>query len=321
MNYWLDIRLKIRDFFKKHKKVIYICLTIWLIVIAINYLLKFRPEPKAKPKTTLDIHSPIMDEGEKVPDRYKETISELIDDFMKYCNDKEYDKAYNLLTTEYKNKFVSDKNEFIKYVDTKFKNKRLYNIQNYSNIDGAYVYKVRFMEDILASGTTNGYLYVEEKYVVKEENGSLKLALGGYIKEEPLNLQFEDEYMKINVTRRDIYYDQVLYYAEIVNKTDNYIVLSNQQEYNEVSLNVGNEKRNFVSALGTNVVALKNQKIEKAFRFEQFADEKNVATKLNFDAIRILPSFSGNTSLYEKEKENAIKLYSVTINLQPTNKK
>lgn len=315
MNYWLDMRLKIRDFFKKHKRTIYIVLIVWAIIIGINYFLKNMKNVNITPKTTLAIHEPIMNEGDKVPERYKDAITNLIDNFIEYCNNKDYDKAYDLLSTEFRNKFLSNKDDFIDYVDKKFKIKKIYNIQNYSNIDNAYVYRIRLMEDILESGTSNGYQYLEEKYVVKKEGSTLKLALDGYVKEENLDLQFEDENMKMSVTKKDVFYDRVYYYVEITNKTDNYILLANQLEYSEILLDVNNEKRDYISNLGSNVVILKHQTTEKIFEFEKYVDELNKENRLIFDAVRILPTYSGNPSAYEKEKENATKLYSITFNL------
>lgn len=317
MNYWLDIRLKIRDFFRKHKKKIAIIIIIWAVVIAINYFLKNQKPAEVTPITTYEPHSPVMDEGDRVPESYKQPINVLIDSYVNYCNNKEYENAYNLLSNEYKTKFLNNIDDFKEYVNVKFATKKLYNIQNYSNIDNSYVYRVRFLEDILASGTTNGYGYYEEKIVVKLEGDTLKLALDGYIREEEVGIQAEDNYLKMKIIKKDVFYDKVRYKIEFTNKTSNYIVFQDGTELSEIQLQLTNEKRDLVTRSDSNIVILPNQTKEVTLVFEKFIeeDDSDIAIKLN--AIRVLPQFSGDINKAKQEKENALKLYSLTINLQP----
>lgn len=318
MNYWLDIRLKIRDFFKKHKKKIIIIIIIWLVIIAINYFLKNSKTIEVKPNTTYKPHSPVMDETGSVPESYKEPINTLIDNYVKYCNNKEYEQAYNLLSDEYKNKFCNKLEEFKNYVDKKFDTKKIYNIQNFSNINDVYIYRVRFLKDILASGTTDEYNYTEEMFVVKVENNQLKLNLNGYIQEENIGIEAEDEFMQIKIENRVIYYDTVTYTVKFRNKTSNYIVLQDGTEGNsEVELQTLNSKRQLLTNSNSNMVILPNYSSTKNLSFEKYGEEGKEDTALILNAIRVLPEFSGNINKAKQEKEKAVKLYSLTINLQP----
>lgn len=309
MGFWLNIRLKIRDFFKKHKKKIAIVIIIFGIVIAINRFLATHPEVET-PKTTYEPHSPVMDETDDVPEKYKEPINNLIDNYINYCNNKEYENAYNLLSNEFKSKYCKTLDEFKSYVDELYNEKKIYNIQNYSNVNNVYVYRIRLLEDILATGTTNGYEYKEEKIAIKEENGVLKLALNGYIGEEQLGIIAEDEYMKINIVKKDVKYDTETYTIEFTNKTNNYIRLADNTESNEILLQLPNDKRNAKNLQNGNIIILPNYTYTREITFDKYYDSGENATALILNAIRVLPEFSSNI-------ENAIKLYSLTINLQP----
>ena len=319
MNYWLDIRLKIRDFFRKHKKKLAIIIIIWSVIIAINYFLKNVEHTNEIPITTYEPHNPVMDEGDRVPEAYKQPINVLIDSYVNYCNNKEYEKAYDLISNEYKKKFLNNIEDFKEYVNVKFSTKKLYNIQNYSNIDNTYVYRVRFLEDILASGTTNGYDYDEEKIVVKLEGDALKLALDGYIREEEVGIQAEDNYFKMKIVKKEIFYDKVKYIVELKNKTSNYIVLQDGTELSEIQLQLTNEKRDLVTRHDSNIVILPNQTKEITLNFGEFIEEEDNDIAIKLNAIRILPKFSGDINKAKQEKEKAIKLYSLTINLLPEN--
>lgn len=314
MNYWLDIRLKIRDFFRKHRKKIVIILIAWAVIIAVNYFLKNR-ETIELPKTTYEPHSPIMDNTDSVPESYKQPINNLINDFFEYCNKKDYNNAYSLLSSEYKSIYCPDIKDFKEYVNNNFESKKIYNIQNYSNLNKTYVYNVRILDDILASGTTDGYTYSEDKFVVKEEDGILKLALNGYCGTENVNILAESEYLNIKVLKKEVTYDQVTYTVELKNKSQYFIVLEDNTEENEISLKVVSEKRKEQSADGSNLILLPKETVTRELTFTKFFYDGQTASSLDLDAIRVLPVYSGKKENAEKEKEKAIKLYSLSVKL------
>lgn len=320
MNYWLDIRLKIRRFFRKHKKKIIIILIVWVIVIAINYYLKNRTKVII-PQTTYEPHSPVMDTTDKVPEAYKEPISNLIHNFVEYCNNKDYESAYNLLSEQYKARYCNNIDSFKIYVDNAFATKKIYNIQNFSNINSTYIYRVRLLEDILASGTTNEYVYTEDKYVIKEENGILKLSLNGYCGQEELNINVEDDNMQVKIIKKDIQYDKTAYTVQIKNKTQNFIVLADSTTYDEIQLKLPNELRTAKYMTDSNLVILPNETITREMTFDEYFDDNQEPTNLILNSIRILPEYTGDEEKAEAENENAIKLYSLSIDLMPKERK
>lgn len=315
MNYWLDIRLKIRGFFRKHKKKIVIILIVWSVIFAINYFLKDR-EKIELPKTTYEPHSPVIDTTDSVPESYKEPINILINNYFEYCNKKDYESAYNLLSSTFKNKYCDNLESFKKYVDNNFKTKKIYNIQNFSNVNNTYIYRIRVMNDILASGTTDGYEFTEEKFAIIQENGVLKISLNGYCWSEDLNIEAEDEYVKIKLVKKDVQYDKVTYTVEFKNKSQYYIVFADNTEKNEILLQVPAEKRNVKNMTNSNLVVLPNETKTRELTFSKYVYDKQEESSIIFNTIRVLPEFSGDTEKAAKEKEKAIKLYSLTINLK-----
>lgn len=320
MNYWLDIKLKIRRFFRKHKKKIIIIFIIWAVIFAINYYLKHR-EIIIKPQTTYEPHSPVMDETDDVPEKFKEPISNLIHNYVEYCNNKEYENAYNLLSESFKAIYCNNIEDFKTYVDNKFATKKIYNIQNFSNINDTYVYRVRLLEDILASGTTDEYTYTEEKYVIKEENGILKISLNGYCGSQDLNIEVEDDNMRIKIVKKEMEYDNVTYTVEFTNKTNYYIVLVDPTTTKEILLKFPNEERAATNMTDSNLVILPNETVSREIVFNEYFDDKQDPTQLIFNSIRILPEFTGHEEKAEEENANAIKLYSLKIDLVPQERK
>ena len=320
MGYWLDIKLKIMRFFRKHKKKIIIILIIWAIVIAINYYLKNRPKIVV-PKTTYDPHSPVMDNTDDVPEKYKEPISNLVHNYIEYCNNKDYESAYNLLSKEFKEKYCDNIEDFKEYVDNIFSTKKIYNIQNFSNINNTYVYRVRLLEDILESGTTDDYKYSEEKYVIKEEDGILKMSLNGYCGKEDMDVDVEDDNMQIKILKKDIQYDKTTYTVEIKNKTSNYIVIADTLTNDEIQIKLPNEQRTAKYLTNADICILPNSTETFEFTFDEYFDDNQEPTNLIFNTIKILPEYTGREENIQKEIENAVKLYSLSIDLIPTIRK
>ena len=87
--------LKMKDFWRKNKTKIIIALLIWLVIVIINYILK-NVNVEITPKTTYEPHTAIMDDS-KVPEKLQNPIEELISKYINYCNNKEYENAYNML--------------------------------------------------------------------------------------------------------------------------------------------------------------------------------------------------------------------------------
>lgn len=318
MNYWLDIRLKISRFFRKHKKKIIIILVVWAVVIAINYYLKYMPKNYV-PKTTYEPHSPVIDKTDKVPESYKEPISNLINDFVENCNNKNYEAAFDLLSNEYKERYKISLEDFKQYVDNTFPNKKLYNIQNYSNLNNTYVYNVRLLDDILEDGTTDGYDYSEYKFVVRKEGDVLKLSLNGYCGYKDLGINVADDYMEIEIQRVYITYTETSYVLKISNKTNNYIVLTDRDnEVTSILLKLPKENRAANYLLDSNIVIHPNETKELELQFNEFFDDGQEPTKLILNSIKILPEYTGIEENFEKEMENAVKLYSLAIDLIPS---
>lgn len=315
MDFWLDFRLKIRDFFRRYRLIIIIAIIVVAIIFTINFWLQGNNAKKIAQNNSINNFSmPVIDTKEKLPDGYDEKIDELISSYFNYCNNKEYENAYALLNEEFRNIYFKNVDRFKIYIDKVFASKRMYNIQNYSNQNNTYVYNVRIMDDILATGTTDSYQYLEDKFVIKEENGELKLALNGYCGEEKLNIIAEDDYMKINILSKRVFYDKETYIVQYTNKTKNFIVLANGKESAEICLEIQGQTR-VADTTDSSIVILPNETTTNTISFEKFLDDGKNSTQFVLNAIRVLPEYSGTEANLESEMKKAIKLYSRTINL------
>lgn len=310
MNF-LDLRLKVRNFFKKYKKLLIIIIIVWAIIIAINYFLKQLNENQ-KPTTTYEPNKAVMDDSE-VPKALQEPINNLIGEFVGYCNDKNYETAYSMIDADCKEISYPTIDSFKAYVDNIYTTKKIYNIQNFSNVDNNYIYNVRILDDIMATGTNgNGYLYYEEKFVLKDTDQGLKLSIGGFIEKKDLNISTEDEYLKIEIPYKIVEYDTETYVVKITNRTQNPIVLLDDSISNEIELSLGTQKRNMQNSSENLIMVNARETKTVKLYFTKFVDDGNIPEKLMFNAVRVLQSYAGNE---QNTVDNAIDKYSLNIDL------
>ena len=311
---FLKLRLKIRNFFKDHKRTIIIIFLVWLLIFAINFILSLRKEEKTL-SSTFEPAVSIVD-SKTVPEKDHSLITDVVDKYMNYCNNGEYENAYNMLSENCKNKaFKGDIKKFEEYIKSIFTQKKRYSLQSYSNYDDKHIYLLKIFNDYLATGLTGEeFATFDEKLLMVKEGDEYKLNIGDFIDVVDLKRVVEDDYSKIRILSKAVFCDHAEYLVKITNKTDYTMVISSVYEGNEVILDVGNDKRPMTN-LSTEIVLAPGETQEYTLNFDKYIESKQEAQALIFNKIRILQSYTGNEEDAEKEKENAIKLYSLTIPL------
>ena len=307
------IRLKLRNFIKRNRKIIIIVLLLWLLVMVINQFLKNYSFQDFE-RTTYNEHQAIMDTGETVPERLEQPINETIDTYFNYCNNKQYEEAYQMVSDDCKRIYFPTLEDFKEYVDIVFDENKIYYLQNFSNYNGTYIYRMRIMEDLMATGLTNkdNLYFYEEKIALKEEDDKISLSLRQYITSENIEEIYEDDYVKITIKSKDVFYEQEIYNIEVKNKTSKTVVLADTQESNEIILQVGSEMRG-TDVDNLYVVIYPEETQEYSLAFTKFYDEENLPAGLIFNAVRILNQYSGFEELKDYEINTAEALYSIEI--------
>lgn len=308
-------RLKIRNFIRDNRKKIIIIILVWLLIFIINFLLGIRKQ-KVVLNTSYKPNKSVIDSADSVPEKDHKKISNILDTYFNYCNNSEYDNAFKMLSDSCKEKaFNNDINKFIEYVKSIYTEKKRYSIQNYSNYENKYIYTMKIFNDIITTGLTGEeYSYYEEKVIMTKENDEIKLNVGDFIDKIDLKRVVEDDYSKIRILSKAIFYDHEEYYIKITNKTDYIMVMSSIYESDEILLDLGNIRRQMTNP-NSEIVLNPGETKEYTIKFQKYADEEEEAQAIILNKIRILKSYTGKEENSEKEKSNAIKLYSLTIPL------
>lgn len=282
-------RLTVKEFFRKYGKRILIILAVWGVILLINYFVGKYDKEYPKIDTNYEPHNSVMESEETVPDKLKTPIEELIGKFVDYCNNKDYESAYNLLSTDCKNNVYPDIEDFKKYVNSVFPNKKIYNIQNFSNKDNVYIYTVKILNDILASGLSNeedSNVY-SEKYAIVTENNELKLSIREYVGRQNLSYMYEDDDMKIKIESVDRKYDNIVYNINIRNKSENYMVFADNVTDYEIALDTSDGLLRRGDEVLTTVELFPEETKDFNIKFSVFYDDNTEINGILFDYIRV----------------------------------
>ncbi len=241
----------LRRFYYNNKtkiwRIILITAIILGIIYGINYQLKFERENAVKQPiinepiestTNNDVNDDILKSeesainGNNISGNKLNNDVELLKNFFELCNNKEYEKAYELVSNECKENLYGNYDVFKKaYCDNIFNTVKTYSIENWSGS----TYKVRFFEDILATGQTSENMTVQDYItIVEDDSGEDKLNINNYISRTKLDKTNTQNDITINVFNKDTYMDYEIYNIQVINNTSKNICLDSGEEVSTI---------------------------------------------------------------------------------------
>lgn len=312
-----DVRVKVRHFFKSYGKPIAIVILVILVLALINRFL-MRRRYTSVPQTTYTPNVPILGSTTKeVPKEVANEFEKFIENYIGYCNNANFVAAWNLVSEDCKkNNFGNSYDTYVEYILQKFNGSyKRYAIQNYSNLDGKYIYNVKIFDDYLATGLTNQrFAYQEEKFTISY-NSDKKLVcnVGNYMDSKDLNYMISNDYLRVEVTGVIEKYNFQIYEFNFINRTNYTVVIKDGLTGDwEVGLAVGNEIR---STIDDDIIIVlgPGESVNTELAFEKFYDSASTAKGIVFNSVRVMENYTGDFETAEAEVENAIDKFSMTI--------
>ena len=108
----------------------------------------------------------------------KNKIYSVMDKFVKYCNQGDYESAYELLSDDCKKNLYTTANIFCnRYMKITFSEYLDYTMVLDKKDENSYSYKVTFKTDAMASGSTNTNIKIRKGYntFIITETGNVKI--------------------------------------------------------------------------------------------------------------------------------------------------
>ena len=188
-----------------------------------------------KNETNVDIESTSSAiTGEEVPEEVLKGDTSAIGKFMDFCNQGKVEEAYNMLTNECKENVFNTLEAFQQgyYQDIFDGQQKIYTVENLMG----KTYKVRIMENMLATGKSNDGYSKQDYITVKEEDGEDKLNINNYIGHTDINKTTEKDEISMQVISKEAYMDYEEYKINVTNNKDQAIVLDGRSNVDSLYL-------------------------------------------------------------------------------------
>lgn len=315
---FLNLKLKIHDFYRKYRNIIIAIIVAWVIMIIVNNFIK-NYDPKKEPQTTYQPDIPIMSAGTdtKISSKISDAFNNIVDTYITYCNNKDYEKAYSMLAEDCKKDMFPDILDLRTYIDEAYKTKMVYTVQSYYNKGSIYVFRIRIFEDILATGLTGKeeLPFLNELISIDTSKKGMPISINGYINREKLNVVYEDNSMKVTVTSVMREYERETYTLKITNRTEYPIIISDNGGLDgDVMLKLDAEDRSLKNSANWNIAISAGATNEYTFTFNKYFHETDTSRAIKFNNVKIVKTYP---AIYNDDGEiqNAINTYSMQINL------
>ena len=306
MNLFTNLRTRINNFFKKNDGYIIVSIIVIFFLFNFNQLFK-NIEINTTPITIGSNDTAILEGEEKFPSKITEDGKKKIKEFLDYCNKKEYDKAYEMLSEDCKANEFKNKEEAIGYMIRLFPYNRKYEIQAYMNRQNYYIYQVKVFDDFLKTGLSKKrFEYDDEKITIVDTKDGLKLNIRGYIKSEDANGMYEDNNLKLEALKRHYSFMDESYTIRVTNRTEKTLILNDTAEgrVGQIYMHIGEDVRKIEGSSTIILEPLSTKEIK--LTFPRLFDPGRVATDIQFAEVR----FSKN---YDMKNENYDQKYSVKL--------
>lgn len=281
----------------REKIIIVIAIIAFFIIViqVINGLLKNKSYSNENINTnkTVDVTKPTRSEitGQELTEKITETNTDLIKDFVTYCNSQEIQKAYDLLSNDCKLEYENDINAFKNnYINKIFDKAKTYKLDLMGSVSGAHTYKITYYkEDLLATGGISNN-NIEDYITIIKENNENKINISSFIRKENINKSQSSNGIEIVVNNKKVYRSYEIYNLTIKNNTKNNISISDGINNSDIYLMDKNNTKYtaFVNEIPMYNLSLRNgQQANVEVKFNKIYDIYRNIEKMCFDNIKI----------------------------------
>lgn len=176
--------------------------------------------------------------GEGVSGNQLRTATSTIDQFVSYCNEKNLQGAYDLLTDECKEQMYNSVDVFEQayYKDVFEGEQKTCTIENWIG----NTYRVRLIDNLLATGKSNNGYAKQDYITVNKVNDGYKLNINNYIGYKELGKTTTQDGITIEIVSKNTFMDYEEYKVKVTNSTDKLIKLDGGSDVRSLYLEDSN---------------------------------------------------------------------------------
>ena len=302
-------------------KTILIIVSIFAVIYGVNYFMRLQndnyntlaqniPQNTIVDNTSLTTNQSVVG-GSTIDDSILEEHITVIENFLNLCNNKEFEKAYELLSTDCKENVFNNYNLFkTAYCDKIFNTSKTYTTENWSGS----IYRIRLVEDILATGQSSTMgTAIQDWYTIVDEDGEEKLNINNYIgKREFTDSTSTENDITIKILEKNTYKDYENYTIEVTNNTDNTIYLDDGEDTSTIYIEDSNGVKHEAASseiIYSTLTLMPGQTKRYTIKFTNTYITNREITSMTFDKVIL------NYDEYLTNTENYEDTISITINI------
>ena len=318
------IRLKISNFIKKHKdkiqdliqKIIIVAMGIFIATIILSVLSNIDYSENVDKSNEQNVYKPTetIIKGDNVSKEQYEEDKTLVNTFLEYCNNGEVEKAYNLLSKECKQEVYTTLNIFQEnYYKILFDKKRECNLQAWISTKDYIVYKVRYANNMLATGVYDESDVYQDYITLNRKNDTEKISIGNFVDSIECSIITETEQLKAEVIKKTLCMTYEEYEIKIKNKTNEVILLNNLKNPTNIAIvTQANVRYNaYTSKIFINDLIIYPESTKNiTIRFKKNLSIDDMSKEIQISNI------IKNYELYKENQDKYTDLTNITIELE-----
>lgn len=281
-------------FYNQNRYMVWLVILVLIAIIALIQILNNFASEKSDIEKTINQNNNITTTDKNYSvitgKEVKKEVSKIIDEFVAYCNNKEIEKAYALLSNECKEILYPTVEDFIKnYYNKLFNKKKVYTYQAWITNNNKYTYKLDFMEDMLATGEASN-TSILDYYTVIKNGDKYELNINKFVGITHINKTATKRNITINVNKKRVYMDYEIYEIEVENNLKQEIMLDSLQKTKTIYLEDENKEEYYWynhEILEEDISIRKAQGKQMEIKFDKRYRAKNEPIKIIFSNIII----------------------------------
>lgn len=286
-----------------------------IVVFIATIILSFSNNSKKENTTAEEVYKPTetIIKGSNISEEQYQTDKTTVDTFLEYCNDGKIEEAYVLLSDECKEYKYSSLEIFKEsYYNDIFKTKKQFNLQSWISTSKYTIYKIRYTNDILATGNYDESEIYQDYITLTKNNENKKISIGSFITSEEMNKTTKISEIEVKVTKKNVYIEDEEYEIYITNNSNNTVLLDTLENSNNIKLvtDVGNTHKTNVSKLLKSELTIKAGQTKKiTIKFKKSVSNSNESKYIEF--YKVIKNYEN----YSENKQNYTDTLDLKINL------
>lgn len=171
--------------------------------------------------------------GEEIHRSVKDEIQEVLEQFLEAVCEQNIQKAYSYLTRECKQIHYPSVEIFAQSYCSDIVDKK-HDFQLWTTGNNLYVYRVKFLDDLLATGRDTSKNYLQDYITVIKQDGFYRLNINQFIQIRQFDEMVESKDITFQLKQVETYLDYEIYEIQITNDTNKEIILDPREDDDSV---------------------------------------------------------------------------------------